>query len=484
MESWDAVETVARIRKGEVSASEVLEATIRRAEAAGALNAIVTDTFARARARAASGPTEGAFTGLPTFVKDLSQVKGVRTCWGLAGAVDLVSKRSDPFVKKLERTGVLVVGKSATPEFGMTATTETLLRGATRNPWDPTRTPGGSSGGAACLVAAGVVPLAHASDGGGSIRMPAACCGLVGYKPTRGLLDWEGSNLLPVNVAVHGCVTRTVRDTIAFHRTMSGLGEVAPAPVRPLRMGLYVDAPTGTPVDPQVQDAVRVAGRACQALGHHVDEIACPFPAQVIDDFLAYWGFLAWIQIKTARLMLHRGFDKTKIEPWASGLEASFTSNRRRVVGAIQRLRRFHNDYAKVLQRCDVLVSPSVAAPAPPLGHLATDLPVRDTLRPRAHVRRVHAAPQRRRRTGDLAAARAHFHPASAGRAVRGRAWPGRAPPRARTDTRGGASLAENGAHWQIPRPALRGIHHSSRNVAHGSNEAARRAGKYEARTQ
>ena len=139
MESWDAVETVARIRKGEVSASQVLEATIQRAEAAGALNAIVTDTFGRARARAASGALEGAFAGLPTFVKDLSQMKGVRTGWGFAGAADLVSTKSDPFVKKLERTGVLVVGKSATPEFGMTATTEPLLRGATRNPWDPAR---------------------------------------------------------------------------------------------------------------------------------------------------------------------------------------------------------------------------------------------------------------------------------------------------------------------------------------------------------
>jgi amidase len=375
MESWDAVETVTRIRKGEVSALEVLEATIQRAEAAGALNAIVTDTFERARVRAKNGALEGAFGGLPTFVKDLSQVEGVRTGWGSAGAAGLVSKKSDPFVKKLERSGMLVVGKSATPEFGMTATTEPLVRGATRNPWDPTRSPGGSSGGAGALVAAGVVPLAHANDGGGSIRIPAACCGLVGLKPTRGLLDMEGSNLAPVNLAAHGCLTRTVRDTIAFHRAMSGLGEIAPAPARPLRIGLYVDAPAATHVDAQVQDAVRAAGRACQALGHDVDEIPCPFPVQVMDDFFDYWGFLAWIQINIARLVLHRGFDKRKIEPWASGLMASFTSNRRRVFGAIRRLRRFHTDYAKVLERYDVLLSPTVAAPAPALGHLATDLP-------------------------------------------------------------------------------------------------------------
>lgn len=376
METWDAVETVARIRKGDVSAAEVLEATIERAQGAGALNAIVTETYARARARVAAGaPAGGVLAGLPTFLKDLSQLAGVATGWGSAGAARLVSKKSDPFVKRLERAGVIVIGKSATPELGMTATTEPLCRGATRNPWDPARSSGGSSGGAAALVAAGVVPLALASDGGGSIRIPAAICGLVGLKRTRGLLDAEGSSLLPVNVAVHGCVTRTVRDTIAFHRAMSGLGEVAAAPARALRLGLYVDAPTGTPVDPQMQAAVRDAGRACAAMGHEVIEIECPFPAQVIDDFLTYWGFLAWLQIKAARLMLHRSFDTTQIEPWTRGLAGSFTADRRRGLAAIRRLRRFPQAYAEVLTRYDVLVSPTVAAPAPPLGHLATDLP-------------------------------------------------------------------------------------------------------------
>ena len=292
MENWDAVETMKRIRAGEVSAAEVLEATIKRAQAAGALNAIVTDTFERARESISAGtPVDGALAGLPMFVKDLSQVKNVATGWGSAGAAGLISKKSDPFVKRLERTGAIVLGKSATPEFGMTATTEPLVRGATRNPWDP----------------------------------------------TRSVLDMEGSNLLPVNIAVHGCVTRTVRDTVAFHRAMSGLDEVAAAPARALRIGLSVDAPAGTPVDPEMLVAVRAAGRACEALGHTVSEITCPFPAPVIDDFLAYWGFLAWIQVATVRMMLHTGFDKTKIEPWTAGLCASFTSRRKAGVAAIRR---------------------------------------------------------------------------------------------------------------------------------------------------
>jgi amidase len=375
MDSWDAVETVERIRKRDVTATEVLEAAIARAQAAVGLNAIVTDTFERARANISRASPDGPFAGLPTLVKDLAQLKGVATGWGSAGAAGLVSKKSDPFVAKLEKSGVLVIGKSSTPEFGMTATTEPLCRGATRNPWDTTRTPGGSSGGAGALVAAGVIPLAHGSDGGGSIRIPAACLGLVGFKRTRGKLDMEGSNLLPVNVAVHGCLTRTVRDTIAFHRAMSGLGEVAPEPKKPLRVGLSVDAPIGTAVDPEMKDAVRAAGRACEALGHRVSEIPCPIEAQVIDDFLAYWGFVAWIQIKSVRLMLHRGFDKTRFEPWTNGLASSFTSAPRSSFAAIARLRRFHKAYSEQLKHYDVLLSPTVASPPPPLGHLAPDLP-------------------------------------------------------------------------------------------------------------
>ena len=310
MESWDAVETVARIRKGEVSALEVLEATIQRAEAAGALNAIVTDTFERARARAKNGALEGALAGLPTFVKDLSQVKGVRTGWGSAGAADLVSKKSDPFVKMLERTGMLVVGKSATPEFGMTATTEPLVRGATRNPWAATRTRAGRR-----AERARSLPLAWC-------RRPRQRRWRFDPHP-GGVLrpGWSQTHARP---ARHGGfeprpgeprrarLSHTHRPR--HHRVpprMSGLGEIAPAPARPLHIGLYVDSPAATQVDAQVQDAVRAAGRTCQALGHHVDEIPCPFPVQVMDDFFDYWGFLAWLQINIARLVLHRGFDKS-----------------------------------------------------------------------------------------------------------------------------------------------------------------------------
>ena len=171
--AWDAVETADRIRRADVSAFEVVEAAIARAEDQKALNAIVTATSDRARATAKSAP-RGALFGVPSAVKDLAQVAGVRTAWGTAASGNLISKRSDPTVLALERTGLVSIGKSATPELGLTATTEPLAFGPTRNPWARDRSTGGSSGGAAALVAGGVVPIAHGSDGGGSIRIPAS----------------------------------------------------------------------------------------------------------------------------------------------------------------------------------------------------------------------------------------------------------------------------------------------------------------------
>jgi amidase len=372
MEHWDAVETAQRIRRGDVTASEVLEAAIARAENASHLGAVVASAYDRARAELARLPA-GPFTGVPTFVKDLAQVRGLATAWGSAGSGAFVSRRSDPFARRFARTGVVVLGKSATPELGLTATTEPLFAPPTRNPRDPSRSAGGSSGGAGALVAAGVVPIAHGSDGGGSIRIPASCCGVIGFKPSRGRLDMKGSRLLPVNVACDGVLTRTLRDTIVFHQAVAGLEAVADAPARPLRIGVFSDAPGGIPVDREVRAVVAETAKRCAALGHEVSELRCPFDASVVEDFLAYWGFVAWAQVRGARVAMHRGFDRAQIEPWTAGLVRSFTANRRATFAAIRRLRGFGRRYAAAIERCDVLLSPTLAQLAPPLGHLATD---------------------------------------------------------------------------------------------------------------
>jgi amidase len=381
---WDAVETRDRICSKDVSAAEVLEAAIVRAEEAAPLGAVFEPTYDRARSRIAALATDAPLAGVPSFIKDLARIQGVPTTWGSRAAGRYVSRRTDPFVTRFEDTGLLTLGKSACPELGLTATTEPLGWPPCRNPWDPSRSSGGSSGGAATLVAAGVVTIAHANDGGGSIRIPAACCGLVGLKPSRLRLDVKDSDRLPVNIACEGVVTRTVRDTVAFFDAMESrrpagkvapIGNVAARPAAPLRIGVFVDAPIGTPVDPEVREAVLAAGRLCGTLGHVVEEIPCPFEGAVIDDFLRYWGLVAWFQLWTGRRAFHRGFDRSRVEPWTRGLAAYFTRAKLAAFGATRRLRRFSTTYAQVTSRHDVLVSPVLPQPAPLLGYLATDLP-------------------------------------------------------------------------------------------------------------
>ncbi|MEZ4269607.1 MAG: amidase family protein, partial [Myxococcota bacterium] len=196
--SWDAVETAARIASGEVSAREVIESAIARAEAwEPHLRAIATPTF-DAALRSADTAAPGPFRGVPSFIKDLDNVAGVPTGMGSRAFRGFVPKHTSPAVTQFLNAGFVSLGKSTTPEFGLTATTEPEHGPATRNPRNLQHSSGGSSGGAASLVAAGVVPLAYASDGGGSIRIPAACCGLVGLKPSRGrLVDLERAAKMP-----------------------------------------------------------------------------------------------------------------------------------------------------------------------------------------------------------------------------------------------------------------------------------------------
>lgn len=380
MNTWDAVETAEKLRTREVSRREVVDAAIARAEARGSLGAIVTETFARARSRC-DGAT-GPLAGVPTFIKDLVHVEGVGIGWGTRAVRGVVSTRSDPAVRVIESLGLVCLGKSATPELGMTATTEPLERAPCRNPWDQTRSSGGSSGGAAALVASGVVPIAHASDGGGSIRIPASSTGLVGLKPTRGRLDMEGSQLLPVNVAVHGVLTRTVRDTIAFWSAIDAstrparpIGAVPSAPRTRLRIAAYVDSPLGRPVAPDVHRAVHDAARACEALGHHVELVPCPFPARVVEDFVRYWALLAWLQHRLGRVLVHSSFDSDRLEPWTRGLSRWCEREPRPMAAATRRLRHLTREHAEVMARYDVLLSPVIAHPPPLLGHFATDAP-------------------------------------------------------------------------------------------------------------
>lgn len=380
--AWDAVETAERIAKRDVSSKEVVEAAVKRAEAKQHLGAFFTPTFERALKEAAT-PSAGPFSGVPSAIKDLSKQAGVRTSFGSRGGSAAPSPKSDPWVKVFDALGFISLGKTATPELGLTAVTEPMGFAPTRNPWDPSRTTGGSSGGAACAVASGVLPLALASDGGGSIRIPAAACGLVGLKPTRGRFDMEGSNLLPVNVAVHGCVSRTVRDTVAFWKAVStaaprkrlpSMSPEGPEPAKPLRIAFFATA-VQTPVDPELAQAVRDAAQRCERLGHHVEEIANPSTRQFEDDFLRFWALTAFLQASSMPYVGQRGFNTDLLDPWTKGLCVDFHRDRLGAFQAALRLRSlYERTWQAVLRRFDVVLSPVLGTLPPTLGHLGPEL--------------------------------------------------------------------------------------------------------------
>jgi Asp-tRNA(Asn)/Glu-tRNA(Gln) amidotransferase A subunit family amidase len=290
LDSHDSLGLAALVKQKQVSPGELLELAIARAEALNPrFNFIAQRHHDYARARIAAGLPQGPFTGVPWLLKDLNTyIAGELTEGGSRFYRGYRATVTSELVKRIEAAGFVIFGKTTTPEFGLTATTENKLTGDTRNPWNPERIAGGSSGGAAAAVAARVLPAAHATDGGGSIRIPAACCGLFGLKPSRGRVPmgplrtegWGG-------MATHHAVSWTVRDSAAIldatHGIEPGSRYSAPEPQGTflsqvgknpgkLRIALMLAPFSGAPVDPEVAEATRAAARLCEGLGHHVEE--------------------------------------------------------------------------------------------------------------------------------------------------------------------------------------------------------------------
>ncbi|MCB9644989.1 MAG: amidase [Deltaproteobacteria bacterium] len=380
---WDATETAARIRAGEITALEVTKAAVERAKASQpVINAIIYPTFEAALANAKDAPREGCFAGVPTFVKDMEKLAGAPATFGSAAVPPHVATETAASVAQFMATGPVSLGKSTTAEFGLTGTTEPFYGEPTRNPLNLAHSPGGSSGGAAALVAAGVVPVAHGGDGGGSIRIPASFCGLVGLKATRGRLAWmDSAKKMPVKIATYGIVSRSVRDTAAYFGEVAGEAAPGMAPIGKVegpgkqkwRVGLFIDPPLGSPVDPEVRAATLKVAEELERQGHHVDYIPAPYDQGLVDDFLLHWGVLALgIEQIVKRTP---GGDADKLEPWTKDLAKMAKKNLLKMPGALWRLSRFHKRYAKNFERCDVILSPTAAAPAPKLGHLGGDQP-------------------------------------------------------------------------------------------------------------
>ena len=383
-----ALEQGALVARREVSPLELVEHYLERAERLDTVGAFVTLNPEQARGRAASlgapGPADSSpLYGVPTAIKDLNPTAGVRTTFGSAAYAEFVPEVSDGVTLSLEAAGLVSIGKTNTPEFGSPCYTEPDVAPPAVTPWDSRRTAGGSSGGAAAAVAAGLVPVAQGSDGGGSIRIPASCCGLVGLKPTRGRISGHPLYGDPVGLATSGSLARTVRDAAALLDVLAGrrVGDPFWAPEASstflaacdrdpgrLRIARFIE-PVITDVDvaPECVEAWESTSRLLESLGHEVVDIDVPLPREAVPVFETCWAVLTAMSV---------------VPPEREHLLRPLTrwlSERGRAVSgpdfglAIGAMRRHAAGALTALASYDAVLTPTLATLPPLVGELRND---------------------------------------------------------------------------------------------------------------
>ena len=381
----DAVGLADAIRAGSVSRADVVEAAIARTEAVNpAVNGLAYPAFAQARETASSasaGAADGFFGGVPTFIKDNVDVAGQPTMQGTDAWLPREAVTHGEFTRLYLASGLVSLGKTQLSEFGFSASAEHPRLGPVRNPWDTDYTAGASSSGSGAFVAAGVVPIAHANDGGGSIRIPAACNGLVGLKPSRGRLPLDPElRRMPVVIVTNGVLTRSVRDTAAFYREseriwrnpkLAPVGDVT----RPGRQRLRIAVLTRSvqrECSPEVRELTLKTAGLLEELGHRVEHIdEPPVPASFADDFVLYWGILAMAMVRAGRRAFGETFDRTRLDSLTLGLDRHTSRNVHRLPLAIVRLRRLRRRTARFFATYDAVLTPTVADETPRVGYLA-----------------------------------------------------------------------------------------------------------------
>lgn len=389
---YDATGLASLICSRDVSSAEVLETAIARAELVNPLiNAIAEPLFEEARATAAS-PVAGPFAGVPWAVKDLgTPVRGARATRGSRAFADQRAAEDSELVRRFRAAGLNIFCTSTTPEFGSAATTESLLHGPTRNPWNLAKTAGGSSGGAAALVAAGVIPAAHGSDSGGSIRLPASCCGLLGLKPSRGRVPVaHHATEVKLGTSVANALTRSVRDMAALLDAIHGpeLGsryvappprstflEAAMQPPPPLRIALQLQPFSDGPVDPACIDAAKEAAALCADLGHLVEEARPMLDGQALNQAFMIIGISdVYGGLRMAEHDMGRPIALDQLEPVTATVMAMAGEIRAyQLIEADLTLQRAAIAMAQFQTRFDVILTPGVAQPPVDIGVLALD---------------------------------------------------------------------------------------------------------------
>jgi amidase len=380
-----ALEQGELVRRCEVAPGELAEHYLERIEKLDDVGAFVTLAEERisscARTLAVKPVGDSPLFGVPTAIKDLNLTAGVRTTFGSAAFADFVPEISDNVTLSIEAAGMISLGKTNTPEFGSPCYTEPDVAPPAVTPWDRTRGAGGSSGGAAAAVAAGLVPVAQGSDGGGSIRIPASCCGIVGFKPSRGVISGAPMYGDPIGLATAGPLARSVRDAAALLDVLAGrrVGDPywAPAgdyleacdrPVGRLRIARFIEPViTSVAVDPEVERAWSDASTLLESLGHEIVDVAVPLPPEAVPVFETCWAVLTALSVVPPER-----------EELLRPLTRWLTERGRAVSGpefglAIGAMRRFAGQALAALVPYDAVLTPTLAVPPVAVGALRDD---------------------------------------------------------------------------------------------------------------
>lgn len=422
-EQFDAVGLAGLVAQGEVKAAELVEAAIERVETLNPfLHAVVAKNYEEARAIAQSGVPQGPFHGVPFLTKDLAMVDNHVASFGSVFFRDYRPDFTDEYQRRTAQAGLISIGRTNSPEFGLLPTTESVLHGPTRNPWDRSRSSGGSSGGSAAATAAGIVPMAHASDGGGSIRIPASACGVFGFKPSRGRMPrFPGSaaDYLSLDLAV----SRTVRDTAtlldATHGAVPGAAYHAPPPVRPfaeavetdprpLQIAFSLEDFRGGAADPDCAQAVAVTAEQLRRLGHTLVETRPAVDGQsMAEAFMVVWQSLAesiftiilgevsqrragamlrsvlgdWRAMKVIARLDKRKSGRDAFEPFTWGLaDRSRHRTPAELEAAKSELQRVSHTVGAFLDEYDSLLTPVLGTPPVKIGEIDQNAPWDDVV--------------------------------------------------------------------------------------------------------
>jgi len=375
----DAHDQAALVRGGELSPRELTAAAIVRAQRLDpALGALSHADFDAALARAERVDRAAVMAGVPWLPKDSLRYPGMPTRGGSRSRSNVLATDAPPFAQRFDAAGLVAIGKSAMPEFGLMGSTEPLLGPVTRNPWHRGHSPGGSSGGAGAALAAGIVPLAHGSDGAGSIRIPAAACGVVGLKPGRGAtVPVRGRHAIEDLIVADSLMSRSVRDSAwAFFAAHPRAPLMPGGPLRRLRIGVVAESLPGLAPSPEVAAALDAAARLCESLGHHVEATAYPLPgAAVWQALYTLWSRLGLDAVELATAQGGAEFAAESLEPWTQSLARYHRTHcgAAELEQAYAVLAALPDAFAGFHQRHDMLLTPTLRSPPPALGELAPD---------------------------------------------------------------------------------------------------------------